>query len=399
MKLSKALIPTLLCSASALASHLPRTTSQNASSLVFTYGSAEQPDLVVAMSATTDGDFALHMSGSSKHSWIAVGTGTEMDGSMMFVLYGDGTKKGATLSTRSSTGHQEPSYVSSMEPQVSASSENGIHAATAYFRNSSAWMQNSIDMTSSKQPFIFALGPKTHGQTDSSPTAMIQRHVVYGSFTMDMTQALSSLASQANSENGTWTSSGASSAFDVSKDFDAGCVIHAVVMCLAFVIVFPLGALLLRLLSVRVHYLVQLTASLLVLVGLGTGIYVSMEYNKTQTYMTAHQIIGLILFAGVAIQLLLGSIHHVIFKRTRKSTRLGKIHLYLGPMILVLGIVNAPLGLILGQQKQYNVPYAILVAVLAVLFCVARGYLFWSARLSKTIKDNDGDVQVPLRTL
>lgn len=115
--------------------------------------------------------------------------------------------------------------------------------------------------------------------------------------------------------------------------------------------------------------------------------------------MTAHQIIGLILFAGVAIQLLLGSIHHVIFKRTRKSTRLGKIHLYLGPMILVLGIVNAPLGLILGQQKQYNVPYAILVAVLAVLFCVARGYLFWSARLSKTIKDNDGDVQVPLRTL
>jgi hypothetical protein len=165
--------------------------------------------------------------------------------------------------------------VSSMEPQVSASSENGIHAATAYFKNSSVWIQKSID-----KPFIIALGPKPHGQTDPSPIAMIQRHVVYGSFTMDMTQASSSLASQANGEDGMWASSGASSAFDVSKDFDLGCVIHAVVMCLAFVIVFPFGALFLRLLSVRVHYLVQLTASLLVFIGLGTDIYVSMEYNK-----------------------------------------------------------------------------------------------------------------------
>ncbi|KAI5237111.1 hypothetical protein E4T42_09264 [Aureobasidium subglaciale] len=108
----------------------------------------------------------------------------------------------------------------------------------------------------------------------------------------------------ASSENGIYaatTSSSASLAFNVLKDFDARYIIYAVVMCLTFVIMFLLGALLLRLLSVRVHYL-----------------------NITS------------------------SIYYVIFKRIRKSTRLGKIHLYLSPMILVLGIVNAPLGLILG---------------------------------------------------
>lgn len=61
---------------------------------MFVHGSAEQPDLVFSMSATDNGSLAFHMSGPSKHSWIAVGTGTEMQDSMMFVLYSDGTEHG-----------------------------------------------------------------------------------------------------------------------------------------------------------------------------------------------------------------------------------------------------------------------------------------------------------------
>lgn len=118
--------------------------------------------------------------------------------------------------------------------------------------------------------------------------------------------------------------------------------------------------------------------------------------------MTAHQLIGLVVFAGVAVQLLLGTVHHVIYKRTRRSTRLGKIHLYLGPVVVVVGIINAPLGLILGQRSQYNVPYAVVVAVLAVLFFMARGYSWWSAKQKKTFEDNegsDGESRVPLHML
>lgn len=188
--------------------------------------------------------------------------------------------KGATLSTRYSTGEKEPKYLSEMKPDTNASNKNGIFSADAHYRNIPSWMQDRIDMNSTKQPFIFALGPKLHDHVDGSPTAMIQRHVVYGRFTMDMTKAVSSSAPEANGENGTWISNSASSAFGVSSDFDAGSAIHAVVMCLAFVIIFPLGALLLRIVSVRVHYMVQLAASILVIVGIGSGIYISMEYNR-----------------------------------------------------------------------------------------------------------------------
>lgn len=254
-----------------------------------------------------DGKLSYHMSGPSRHSWIAVGTGSEMQDSMMFVLYSTGTgnskcgtpvslallssrsigkihrtdwTKGSILSTRYSTGEQEPKYLSHLEPESTASNENGILSVDAHYENSSTWMQDHIDMSSTKQPFIFALGPKLHDQVDDSPTAMIQRHVVYGRFTMDMTKAVSSTAPEANGENGAWKSNGASSAFGVSSDFDAGSAIHAVLMCLAFVFGFPLGAILLRFLSVRVHYLTQVAASILVIVGVGSGIYISMEYNK-----------------------------------------------------------------------------------------------------------------------
>lgn len=166
-----------------------------------------------------------------------------------------------------------------MKPELHATNENGMFSVNARYKNSSSWMHNHIHMSSSKQPFIFALGPKLHGKTGGSSTATIQRHVVYGRFTMDMTQAVSSSTPQANGDNGAWISSGASSAYGVSNDFDVGSAIHAVVMCLAFVIVFPLGALLLRFISVRVHWVVQSSATILVIVGLGTGIYISAEYN------------------------------------------------------------------------------------------------------------------------
>ncbi|KAG9948381.1 CBD9-like protein, partial [Aureobasidium melanogenum] len=375
---------------------------------VFTHGSAGQPDLVFSMSASTNGSLALHLAGTSKHSWIAVGTGTEMQDSMMFIVYGDKSKHGATLSTRYSTGENEPKYMSNMNPTSNASHEDGFFVVDAHYQNSSSWMHNHIDMSSSKQPFIFALGPKLSRSNGGSPSATIQRHVVYGRFTMDMTKAVSDSAPTPNGEDGAWVRSDASEAYGVSSDYDVGSAIHAVVMCLAFVIVFPLGALLLRFVSVRVHYMVQLAATILVIVGLGTGIYISMEYNRTKNYNTAHQIIGLIVFAGVAIQLILGTVHHVIFKRTRRSTKLGKIHLYLGPAILVLGIVNAPLGTVVGQRSQYNIPYAVVVAVLAVLFFAARFYIWRSNKQDKTLKQaevsvesdgSDGEVQVPLHML
>lgn len=39
-----------------------------------------------------------------------------------------------------------------------------------------------------------------------------------------------------------------------------------------------------------------------------------------------------------------------------RSTKIGKVHLHLGPAVLMLGTIDAPLGTIVGQRSKYNIP-------------------------------------------
>lgn len=44
-------------------------------------------DLTFAVSATTSGDVYIHLSAPATHSWVGAGTGSEMAGSVMWILY------------------------------------------------------------------------------------------------------------------------------------------------------------------------------------------------------------------------------------------------------------------------------------------------------------------------
>jgi hypothetical protein len=56
---------------------------------------------------------------------------------------------------------------------------------------------------------------------------------------------------------------------------------HAIVMCFAFLIVFPLGVFMVRVLeSVKLHMYIQSVAFVLVLLGFISGIVVSESYNR-----------------------------------------------------------------------------------------------------------------------
>jgi hypothetical protein len=55
---------------------------------------------------------------------------------------------------------------------------------------------------------------------------------------------------------------------------------HAVIMIVAFLVIFPLGAVLLRFLeSVKIHGIVQSVGVITTVVGVGLGIYLSTMYN------------------------------------------------------------------------------------------------------------------------
>lgn len=96
-------------------------------------------------------------------------------------------------------------------------------------------------------------------------------------------------------------------------------------------------------------------------------------------YNTPHQIIGLVVFSLLAIQALGGLIHHLLFRRGHK-TMIGKVHMFLGIALIILGIVNVPLGLNMSGDSNYNTAYIIVVAILGAIFLVLRFFALWRNR-------------------
>lgn len=94
---------------------------------------------------------------------------------------------------------------------------------------------------------------------------------------MDLTQAIGSggLPTDISSN------SGSAAVGSPKPDRDWGLISHMAFMLIAFVVLFPVGYLLLRYAdSVKYHWWMQSTAICVVVLGVGTGINESLLYNK-----------------------------------------------------------------------------------------------------------------------
>ncbi|KAK7747451.1 hypothetical protein SLS53_001706 [Cytospora paraplurivora] len=137
-------------------------------------------------------------------------------------------------------------------------------------------------------------------------------------------------------------------------------LIHGILACLTFVILFPLGAILLRLIpsrrwSFHTHWVVQMLALVLYIAAFALGV----------------------------VMPLLGIIHHRNYEVLERRTLSSHLHIWDGRGAIILGIVNGGLGLKLaGAADTVKLAYTIVAAifggtwiVLAVLseFRKARG--------------------------
>lgn len=153
-------------------------------------------------------------------------------------------------------------------------------------------------------------------------------------------------------------------------------IAHAVLASLAFVIFFPIGAIVMRLGSGKhlwlVHAAIQAFAFILFIAAFGIGVYISSHTGVTNQ---AHPIIGIILFILLIFQPILGLLHHFMFKKHSKRTVWSYGHIWLGRAGITLGIINGGLGLQLAQRLRIFAPstgaiiaYSVVAGVMWLLY-------------------------------
>jgi hypothetical protein len=136
-------------------------------------------------------------------------------------------------------------------------------------------------------------------------------------------------------------------------------IAHGVLAALAFVIFFPMGAILIRLASFRglwlVHGLFQIFAYLVYTAAFGIGVYIvtSVPVGLLNHY---HPIIGIVVFVLLFFQPILGLVHHFQFKKYKRRTIWSHGHLWLGRIVITLGMINGGLGLLFATETGFFAP-------------------------------------------
>lgn len=131
---------------------------------------------------------------------------------------------------------------------------------------------------------------------------------------------------------------------------------HAAISCLAWVLFFPLGAILVRAVTYqarRIHVIVQSIAATLMVAGWSMGVWMA-TVSEQWVSSNGHAIIGSIVF-GLALSMpVLGLLHHLRWKKNindaKKMYTWAWIHVWLGRTLVTVGIINGGLGLQLSEN-------------------------------------------------
>ncbi|KAF2107466.1 hypothetical protein BDV96DRAFT_653807 [Lophiotrema nucula] len=379
------------------------------------------------------GDIFFQLSAPSDYEWVALGQGTGMSGSNIFVVYTSGSDN-VTISPRLGTGHSMPNYDSAAQVTLLEGSgiSNGKMVANVKCSNCDSWSGGSADFTSSSGNWIYAAHTSSGPKNSDSQSASIAQHDTQDAFNWDYANAKggdsvnplvaavpsgtvsggASVTSCVPRPSGAAASTGAGATATSTKSDDnddnhgppwrtgysgyptasptgrpwdhdkrqsinycddnsnAGftpigasggnftsqkkmLIAHGVLAALAFVIFFPMGAIAIRLASfpgvVWFHAAFQAFAYLVYIAAFGLGVYLANEFDMLDKY---HPIIGIVVFVCLFFQPIFGFLHHSLFKKYQSRTFWSYAHIWLGRIVITLGIINGGLGMMLADTMQ-----------------------------------------------
>lgn len=163
----------------------------------------------------------------------------------------------------------------------------------------------------------------------------------------------------------------------VSGDRKMMLIAHGVLAGLAFVILFPAGAIAIRLASfpgvVWLHAAFQVFAYLIYTAAFGIGVYMAREMHLLEHH---HPVIGIVVFAALMLQPVFGLLHHILFKKHGSRTLWSYVHIWLGRAAVTLGIINGGLGLRLADSMNMSsksgiIAYGVVAALMWLTWVAA----------------------------
>ena len=321
------------------------------------------------------GNIFLSLRGPTTYNWIGLGIGSSMTSSDMFIMYTSGNGN-VTLSPRYSEGRAQPQFDGDLDVELLSGSgvKNGV--MTANFRCGNCARSATANFGAHDGQWIH--GRRAGDVMDTTDVhAGITKHDVHGSFTWTYSNAVGGastnpfVAADAVISGSAPGSSGGNTTMRSNI-----LLVHGVFASLAFLVLFPVGAIVMRLGGfnnvLKVHIATQIFSWLLFITAFGLGLY----YGITGNYMTeAHPIIGIVLVAMMIFQPLAGWLHHRQFMRSGQRSAISHGHIWNGRIAIILGMINGGLGLELGGvEMRYVIAYSVVAGIMGFTYIASIVY-------------------------
>ncbi len=173
---------------------------------------------------------------------------------------------------------------------------------------------------------------------------------------------------------------------------------HGALMGIAFLILFPIGAILIRVrppYALHLHVGVQVLGLALAITGFAVGIVLGNSEYGGALWGYAHARFGVAIFVLLLVQPVLGVVHHRLFLKRQRKSPVGRLHRWYGRGLVVMAIINGALGLKLAEEKAY--PWWIVVGVMAAIYLGVVALAIWRKRRNGSRDlDNKGSEWKPL---
>ncbi|KAK4231201.1 hypothetical protein QBC38DRAFT_506922 [Podospora fimiseda] len=369
----------------------------------------------VSSAQSNSGNIYFQIKAPSGFSWVALGTGDQMSGSNIFLVYTDG-QGNVTISPRRGTGHSEPQWdQSSTAAKLTLLAGSGVGSdgsltANVACSNCQSWSGGDMSLQGTSVPWIAAWRTGSALAT-TNKGARISQHGGTTQFNLDLTQATinsdtnpflasrdSSGDSGSNSGPGTGSGSGIGGGIIVNEGVSSSATIlaaHGIIGALVMAVLYPLGSLLMPLLGRWwVHAAWQMVSFCLMWVAFGLG--VQSAKSRGILFEQAHTILGTVVICLFAVQPLLGYLHHRQYVKTQGRSEVSYVHLWLGRILMMLGVVNGGLGLKLSEERSSLViAYSVVAGIIFLCYFLAKGFTVLGNRnrssgVGQTYKETDG---------